>query len=60
ANFDLDRNYNGVACEDFFGAATPEASPASATASVNVQSVGTVSYVKDGMNATSTIVMIGN
>ncbi len=60
ANFDLDRNYNGVACEDFFGAATPDASPASATASVNVQSVGTVSYVKDAMNATSTIVMIGN
>lgn len=59
ANFDLDRNYNGVACEDFFGAATPEASPVSAAASVNVQSVGTVSYVKDGMNATSTIILIG-
>lgn len=59
ANFDLDRNYNGVACEDFFGAATPEASPVSAAASVNVQSIGTVSYVKDGMNATSTIILIG-
>ena len=59
ANFDLDRNYNGIACEDFFGAATPEASPVSAAASVNVQSVGTVSYVKDGMNATSTIILIG-
>lgn len=59
ANFDLDRDYDGTACEDFFGATTPEASPASVTSSINVQSVGTASYVKDGMNATSTIILIG-
>ena len=59
ANFDLDRDYDGSACEDFFAAATPEASPASVTSSVNVQSVGTASYVKEGMNATSTIILIG-
>ncbi len=59
ANFDLDRNYNGVACEDFFSTASPEASPVSAASTINIDSVGTVSYVKDGMNATSTIILIG-
>ncbi|MGB3306293.1 MAG: DUF3352 domain-containing protein [Thermomicrobiales bacterium] len=61
ANFDLDRDFDGTACEDFFASSTPEvaASPASATSSIHVQAVGTVSYVKDGMSATSTIVLIG-
>lgn len=56
-NFDLDQNFNGKACEDYFGAATPEASPA-ANQLEGLRSIGTVTYEKDGHQATSTIILI--
>lgn len=56
-NFDLDQNFNGKACEDFFAAATPEASPAAAPMS-GLRAVGSVTYQKDGHQATSTIILI--
>ncbi|MGB3329982.1 MAG: DUF3352 domain-containing protein [Thermomicrobiales bacterium] len=56
-NFDLDQNFNGKACEDYFAAATPEASPA-ANQLEGLRSIGTVTYEKDGHQATSTIILI--
>ncbi|MGN6031058.1 MAG: DUF3352 domain-containing protein [Thermomicrobiales bacterium] len=58
-NFDLDQDFDGKACEDFFAAATPEASPAAAPLS-GLLSVGTVTYEKDGNQATSTIILIAD
>jgi len=60
-NFDLDQDFDGKACEDFFAAATPdasaEASPVAAPLS-GLLSVGSVTYEKDGNQATSTIILI--
>lgn len=58
-NFDLDQNGDGTACEGFFAAATPDASPAAAPLS-GLRSVGTVTYEKDGHQATSTIILIAD
>ncbi|MGC4191920.1 MAG: DUF3352 domain-containing protein [Thermomicrobiales bacterium] len=58
-NFDLDQDFDGKACEDFFAAATPEASPAVAPMS-GLRSVGMVTYEKDGHQATSTIILIAD
>ncbi|MDQ3539436.1 MAG: DUF3352 domain-containing protein, partial [Chloroflexota bacterium] len=59
-NFALDQDFDGTACEDFFGgdAATPEATPAIAD-SINVLSIGTVLFQADGLSGTSTIILIG-
>lgn len=59
-NFALDQDFDGTACEDFFGgdAATPEATPAIAD-SINVLSIGTVLFQADGASGTSTIILIG-
>jgi hypothetical protein len=56
-NFDLDQDFDGKACEDFFVSATAEASPTAAPMS-GLRSVGMVSYEKDGHQATSTIILI--
>ncbi|MGC4106012.1 MAG: DUF3352 domain-containing protein [Thermomicrobiales bacterium] len=58
-NFDLDQNFNGKACEDFFATATPEASPAAAPLS-GLRSVGMVTYEKDGHQASSMIILIAD
>lgn len=58
-NFALDQDFDGTACEDFFGGnATPEATPAIAD-SINVLSIGTVMFQADGASGTSTIILIG-
>ena len=62
--FDLDRNFNGVACEDFF--ATP-ASGGSEPAMAGIEGVdlsalkafGLVAFDQDGMRRTSSILYVG-
>lgn len=58
-DFDLDQDFDGEACEDFFNP-TPEASPASVTASLNILGVGAVTYDVDGSIGQSMIVAIGD
>jgi hypothetical protein len=60
-NFDLDRDLDGTACEDFFNpsAATPEASPATGMPDVSaVKAFATVGFERDGMFGTSSILFI--
>lgn len=59
-NFALDQDFDGTACEDFFteDTATPEATPGIAE-SINVRSIGTVTFQDDGASGTSTIILIG-
>ena len=58
ANFDLDLDFDGQACEDFFGAATPEASPVAESQYSAVRSFATVSYKEDGLAYTNSILVI--
>jgi len=58
-DFDLDQDFDGQACEDFF--ATPEAA-ASPTPELNLdalKSLTIVSYEKDGMAGSSALLLIG-
>lgn len=58
--WNLDLNFNGDACEDFFNAGdTPEASPESATESLNLLAVGTVAHTDGDIYRTSTVLLIG-
>lgn len=59
ANFLLDQDFDGEACEDFFGAplATPEAT---GNPYPNVIGLGSVSTQEDGVNGTSTFLLIGD
>lgn len=58
-NFALDQDFDGTACEDFFteDAATPEATPG-ISESINVLSIGMVTFQDDGASGTSTIILI--
>jgi hypothetical protein len=61
-NFDLDRDIDGTACEDFFNPsdASPEASPVSA-ATMDFSAVtafATVGFERDGMQGSSSILFI--
>lgn len=60
-NWMLDLDFDGQACEDYFGgdAATAEASAAGVTEQLNLLSIGTVSYTVDGNIGSSTILLIG-
>lgn len=58
-NFDLDLDFDGEACEDYFAA--PEATPvadASAGEFAGIRSFATVSYKEDGLAYTSSILLI--
>jgi hypothetical protein len=58
--WNLDLDYDGEACEDFFNTTTaPVASPESMTEDLQILSAGSVSYVEDGMYHTSSIILIG-
>lgn len=57
-NFNLDLDYDGEACEDFFSAATPEAG-VSGIGEVNVLSVGSVTFNDGERVGSSTIILIG-
>lgn len=58
-NFALDQDFDGTACEDHFAAATPEASPAPTVSSLNVLSIGSVSFQEGESSGTSVIMLIG-
>jgi hypothetical protein len=59
-NWMLDLDFDGEACEDYFGtSATAEASPVGVTENLNLLSIGTVTYSLDGNTASSTILLIG-
>ena len=59
-NYDLDMDFDGVACEDFFSAATPEATPAATSQYPALKSFALVSYKKDGLSYTSSILVIND
>ena len=60
-NFDLDLDFDGEACEDYFNPATPDpdATPVSPTAALNILGIGTVTYDADGDVGQSTLIAIG-
>lgn len=58
-NFALDQDFDGTACEDYFASATPEASPAPTAASLNLLSIGSVTFQEDDTSGTSVIFLIG-
>jgi hypothetical protein len=58
-NYMLDQDFDGEACEDFFGG-TPAASPAAqANPYANVLGLATVTTQEDGVYGTTTFLMIG-
>jgi hypothetical protein len=59
-DFDLDQDFDGQACEDYFSP-TPEAaaSPVAVTASLNILGIGAVTYDVDGDIGQSMIIAIG-
>lgn len=58
--WNLDLDYDGMACEDFFGAvASPSASPVSVSENLNLVSIGTVSYTDGDLYRSSTILLVG-
>lgn len=56
----LDMDFDGEACEDFFGEATPDASPESITSQINIPAAGSVTWVDDEAVYTSSILVIGD
>lgn len=58
-NFALDQDFDGAACEDHFAPATPEASPAPTASSLNLLSIGSVTFQNEGASGTSVIILIG-
>lgn len=56
----LDMDYDGEACEDFFGSAAPQASPESISEQVNVVSAGSVTWTDDSAVYTSSVLVIGD
>jgi hypothetical protein len=58
-NFDLDLDFDGEACEDYFAPATPAASPASSFEDLNVLGIGIVTYDADGDIGQSSLLAIG-
>lgn len=58
--WNLDLDYDGMACEDYFAAtASPVASPVSVTENLNLLSIGTVSYTEGDTYKTSTVLLVG-
>jgi Protein of unknown function (DUF3352) len=58
-NMDLDQNFNGKACEDFFASASPEATPMATGGLSNLTAFGEVQFVRDGKLGSSAILVIG-
>lgn len=58
ANFEMDWDFDGIACEDFFVAATPDASPVAEATDTPIRSFAGVSYEEDGLGRTSSILVI--
>jgi hypothetical protein len=58
ANFDLDLDFDGVACDDYFDVASTGTASAELDVQVNVGSFAAVSYKQDGMSFTSGILVV--
>ena len=58
-NFALDQDFDGTACEDHFAPASPAASPAPTAASLNLLSIGSVTFQDGASSGTSVIILIG-
>jgi hypothetical protein len=59
SNYMLDLDFDGQACEDYFAAPAVAASPEAGASSSAVRAFATVSYQEDGLNRTSSILLIG-
>lgn len=57
-NFEMDWDFDGIACEDFFAPATPVATPVAVASDSPVRAFAGVSYEEDGLARTSSIVLI--
>jgi hypothetical protein len=58
-SFDLDQDFDGQACEDYFATPSPEASPTPELNLDALKSLTIVTYEKDGMAGTSALLLIG-
>jgi len=58
-NFNLDLDWDGEACEDYFASATPEASATTGIGDINVLSVGSVTFNDGETMGSSTLILIG-
>lgn len=56
----LDMDYDGEACEDFFGEATAQASPELVSEQVNVISAGSVTWADDEAIYFNSVIVIGD
>lgn len=56
----LDMDYDGEACEDFFGEAAPQASPELVSEQVNVLSAGSVTWADDEAIYFNSVIVIGD
>lgn len=56
--FDLDMDFDGQACEDYFAPATPEATTPAVSPYAAITSFATVSYKADGLGFTNSILVI--
>jgi hypothetical protein len=58
ANSSLDSDFDGEACEDFYGSATPAAGSAPAGGPENVKALAAVAWERDGMMGSNTILYV--
>ncbi|MGI8963874.1 MAG: DUF3352 domain-containing protein [Thermomicrobiales bacterium] len=58
-NFNLDNDFDGEACEDFFGTGATPLVESSGIGDVNVLSIGSVTFSDGETSGTNTIILIG-
>jgi hypothetical protein len=58
-HFNLDQDFDGTACEDYFNPGTPAATPATVNPYPNVLGLGSVTSVEDGVYSSETFLLIG-
>jgi hypothetical protein len=58
-NYELDQDFDGEACEDYFGATAAATPSAAANPYQNVLGMGTVTTLEDGIYGTTTFLLIG-
>ena len=60
ANSNLDQDFDGQACEDFFMTATPEATPVASGSLESLEAFGAVAYESDGNLYSSAILFVAD
>jgi hypothetical protein len=58
--WNLDLDYDGVACEDYFADTSATASPVATSTELSILSIGSVSYMEGDMYRNSSILLIGD